>query len=461
MLVLGFGSTQAFYIAIALTFSSTIIVIKLLTEKRDLDSLYGRITIGFLLVQDAVAILALILVSAISSGNVSVGAFGFVLLKGILLLLLIIGFSKTLIPYLFHKAAKSLEILFILSIAWMLLISSLSLFLGLSVEIGAFLAGVSLANLREEQQIRSRIRPLRDLFIVFFFILLGLGFTFQNVLAEIVPIILLSAFILLGNPLIVLTIMGLLGFRKRTSFMASVTVAQISEFSLILVALGASVGHLDQSIVDTVTAVGLITILSSSYMIHNSNKLYKILSPWLNLFERKNSLEDIEIEKKDFSDHAVLIGSGRLGYEVLKQLKKQNFTTLVVDFNPSMISYLKEEKIDFLFGDITDPDIMENAQVERAKIVISTVFDPQDTLELLNSIKILSKKPLVMVTAAEREWAMKFYRAGADYVIVPRVLSGHQVAHLLTEKKLEEIKEGFLKEEHLQELREAMEKLSL
>ncbi len=126
-----------------------------------------------------------------------------------------------------------------------------------------------------------------------------------------------------------------------------------------------------------------------------------------------------------------------------------------------MISYLKEEKIDFLFGDITYPDIMENAQVERAKIVISTVFDPQDTLELLNSIKILSKKPLVMVTAAEREWAMKFYRAGADYVIVPRVLSGHQVAHLLTEKKLEEIKEGFLKEEHLQELREAMEKLSL
>lgn len=256
-------------------------------------------------------------------------------------------------------------------------------------------------------------------------------------------------------------LMGLLGFRKRTSFMASVTVAQISEFSLILIALGVNTGQLPDRIVGLVTAVGLITILGSSYMILYSSKIYMILSPWLNVFQRKNTLEGLETEKKDFSDHTVLVGSGRLGYEILKQLKKQEFKVLVVDFNPSIISYLKEQKTDFLFGDITDPEIMENAQVSKAKLVISTVFDPTDTIELLNSMKTLNKKPIVIVTAAEREWAVKFYQAGADYVIVPRILSGHQVAHLLTDKKLEEIQEGALKDEHLEELKETMKKLSL
>ena len=461
LLLIGFGLTQAFYIALALTFSSTIIVIKLLAEKRDLDSLYGRITVGFLLVQDAVAVFALIFISAIGKGNFSLGEFGLVLLKGSLLVGLLILLSKTLLPSLFQKAAKSLEIMFILAIAWMLVISSLSLFLGLSVEIGAFLAGISLANLKEQQQISARIKPLRDLFIVFFFILLGLSLTFQNIISQIFPILLLSAFILIGNPLIVLTIMGLIGFRKRTSFMASVTVAQISEFSLILIALGRAVGHLDQKVVDMVTAVGLITILCSSYMILHSRALYKKLFSWLNLFERKNTLEDFNNEVRDFSEHVVLVGSGRLGFEILGQLRKQNLQTLVIDFDPSIISYLKSENLDFLFGDITDPDIMGKANLEKAKVLISTVFDSDDTMELLNGVKLLHSKPIVIVTAAERESAIKFYSAGADYVIVPRILSGHQVAHLLTEQKLSEIKEGRVKQDHLEELRETLEKLSL
>lgn len=461
LLLLGFELTGAIYVAVALTFSSTIIVIKLLTEKRDLDSLYGRITVGFLLVQDAVAILALILVSTIGDGSFSWVQIVGVILKAAVMIGTIIVLSQGLLPWIFRKAAHSLEILFILAISWMLLVASISVLLGLSVEIGAFLAGISLANLREEQQISSRVKPLRDLFIVFFFILLGLGLTFDNVISQVFPIILLSLFILIGNPLIILTIMGILGFRKRTSFMASVTVAQISEFSLILMALGLSVGHLDQKTVDMVTAIGLITIICSSYMIIHSRSLYKKLNPLLKYFQRKDTLEDFAVDEKKFSDHVILVGSGRLGFEILKQLQSQNFQTLVVDFNPAIISYLKEEKIDFLFGDITDPDIMEAASVSTSKIIISTVFDPTDTIELLNSLKGLSHKPIVMVTAAEREWAVKFYQNGADYVIVPRVLSGHQVAHLLSSQKLADIREGRLKTEHLEELRVTLEKLSL
>src|SRR3972149_7286357 len=245
--VLGFGGIEAVYIAAALTFSSTIIVVKLLTEKRDLDSLYGKITVGFLLVQDAVAILALILVTALSGGNeASYANFLSVVIKGIILVLATVFLARNTVPWVFAKASKSLEVLFFLSVGWVLLVASLASYLGLSIEIGAFLAGVSLANLPVEHQIASRVRPLRDLFIVFFFVLLGISFSFGNVLNLLLPITVLSVFILVGNPLIVLAIMGFLGFRKRTSFLASITVAQISEFSLILVALGHKVGDLSQ-----------------------------------------------------------------------------------------------------------------------------------------------------------------------------------------------------------------------
>jgi len=454
ILLLGFSTTEAFYIALALTFSSTIIIVKLLTEKRDLDSLYGKITVGFLLVQDAVAILALILVTAVGSGGLSPGSFLFVIFKALLLAGAVLVASKTVVPFFVSKANHSLEVLFVSSVTWAVLISALALYLGLSIEIGAFLAGVSLANLKEESQIASRIRPLRDLFLVFFFVLLGLSLTFSNILALGFPILALSLFILIGNPLIVMVIMGFLGFRKRTAFLASVTVAQISEFSLVLVALGKSVGDLDQNVVDMVTAIGLLTILGSSYLVMYSSSIYRKIDKYLSIFERKKPVEQIKFDEKEFTDHVVLIGAGRLGWEILKQLQKQDFKTLVVEFNPTIAAVLRDREIDFLFGDISDPDIFEGAALNKAKLIISTVFDSGDTSELLHNLGSLEKKPLIFVTGADRESALKFYELGADYVIVPRILSGHQVAHLLTAEKLASFEEGKLRNEHMEDLRE-------
>lgn len=453
--LIGFSTVSSIYISIALAFSSTIIVVKLLTEKRDLDSLYGKISVGFLLVQDAVAIVALVLVSAMSRQSLSVVSFLGVFFNAFLLVGALLLLNRFLIPTLISKASKSIEILFVLSVGWAILMASLAATLGLSFEIGAFLAGISLANLKEEHQIASKVRPLRDLFIVFFFLVLGLNLTFGSLLGVLLPAIFLSLFILIGNPLILLLILGRLGFRKRTAFFTSLTVAQISEFSLILVTLGLKAGDLSQEVVNLVTAVALITIVGSSYMILHNRKLYKVFEKYLNFFESENPLEEVKFDQTDFNNHVILVGAGRLGSEILKRLVDRGEEVVVVDFNPNMVSTLKDKGHKVLFGDITDPEIVEAVRFDKAKFVISTIFDPEETSQLLKEVKAEHLKVPIIVTAATVEWAKHFYQKGADYVVIPRVLSGQQMASMLTsQRKIEEIFSGETRREHMEELRE-------
>ncbi len=460
-LCLGFSSVASLYIAIALTFSSTVIVVKLLTEKRDFDSLYGKLAVSILLLQDVAAIFVLILLPAIGKeGEFGFGKFFITIAVGLVLVGLVYYLSKKVLPHLFERLARNLELLFLTSLAWLLLISAISGKLGFSIEIGAFLAGLGLASLKEEHQIAARIRPLRDFFIVIFFIILGSQLVVDFSVATIGIAIILSGFVLFLKPLLVMFVVGRLGFRRRTAFMTGLTLSQISEFSLVIIFLGSRQGLLPDSVVAILTLTAFITIACSSYLLSFATKIYRKFEKYLKFVERKGEQLETNLEL-NLDGHTVLIGCNRLGWEILKQLQKQAKDILVVDFNPTVVKALQELKVNYLFGDITDPDIWRGANIEKSEVVISTIFDPEDTLELLDSLKALPNSPIVFVTAAEREWAVKFYQGGADYVIVPRVLSGHQVAHLLTNQKLEEIREGKLKHEHLEELREAMDKLSL
>ncbi|MEX0616882.1 MAG: cation:proton antiporter [Candidatus Woykebacteria bacterium] len=452
--LLGFGSLESIYIAVALTFSSTIIVVKLLTEKRDLDSLYGKVAVGFLLVQDLMAILALIVIAGVGQGDFS--AFD-------LLLNLIVGgffvaftylISKYLAGWIFDRVADNTELLFLFSIAWAMIFASLAHSFGFSIEIGSFLAGVGLSATREEYQIAARVRPLRDLFIVIFFITLGLKISLSGIVANFLPAVLLSAFVLVGNPLIVMFIMSRLGFKKRTSFLASVTVAQISEFSLIIVALGLKVSHIGQDIVNLVTLVGIITITGSSYVILNSSKIYRKISKYLNFFEKGSDLEKTFTFEKEFSDHVVLIGSGRLGGEILKNLKNSGNEVVVVDFNPRIVRDLVDREVKVIFGDINDEDIFEKLNLQKARIIISTMFDPGDTDELLGLIKEKNINVPIVVTAADPSLAVRFYERGASYVIVPRILSSYYVNHILAESNFDKLVSGEFKKKHLEEMEE-------
>lgn len=431
---LGYELLPAIYIAIALTFSSTIIVVKLLSEKNALGSLYGKIVVGFLLVQDFVALGALIFLSGLKAApsldNLPYDVIGLTFLKGSLLLVATILVGKYIMPWFLHKAGRYQEILFMISLAWgmgMAALASLPI-IGLSIEFGAFVAGVAMASSVEHFQISSRLKSLRDFFLVMFFVVLGSKMVFSSFSGILLPTFVLSIFVLIGNPVIVMLIMGGLGYRSRTSFLSSVTVAQISEFSLVLIALGHRLGHVDQSTVTLVTAIGIITITLSSYLILYGDYLHDKLRKPLRIFEFNlkgldDAGDDIEMEK-----HIVLIGSHRMGHNILHSLEEMKKKFLVVDFNPVVVEKLLAKGANALYGDITDPDIQERAGLARAKMVISTVPTYEDSLNVLEYMKHKNPKAKIILTGETEDDALRLYENGADYVLLPHFIGGLQLA---------------------------------
>jgi Kef-type K+ transport system membrane component KefB len=268
-LQLGFDHLTSLYIAIALTFSSTIIIVKLLSDKKEIDSLHGQISIGFLIIQDLVVVLLMIALSAMGTESSESPAmtFLFVALKGLGLLAFVGLLMRYVLPWLVNKLARTPELLILFAMAWALSLSAFGDFLGFSKEVGAFLAGISLASTEYREVLSGRMATLRDFLLLFFFLHLGSTLDLGIIGDQILPAVLFSLFVLIGNPLIVLVIMGIMGYRKRTAFLAGLTVAQISEFSLILAALGMSLGHIDETTMGLITLVGLITIGLSTYLI--------------------------------------------------------------------------------------------------------------------------------------------------------------------------------------------------
>lgn len=450
---IGISGVQSLALAAALTFSSTIIVVKLLEQKHDLDSLYGKVTVGYLIVQDFAAIAALIFLAAVGKEG-EASDFIITATQGALLVGLILVLNRFVLQSLFDRLAKNTEVLFIASISWALVFAAVSVSLGFSIEIGAFLAGLGLASLREEQQIASWIRPLRNLFIILFFLSLGLKLSIATIFSIFGWVVLLSLFVLIGNPLIMMVFMGFLGFRRRTSFQVAVTSAQVSEFSLIFVALGGRLGLIEEKIINLTAAVALVTIVLSTYLIIYSSKIYRVLSPYLKVFERKTLIEQPTYREQEFTNHVLLVGAGRLGWNILHGLWGKGFSVVVVDFDPKVVRKLQEEGISVIYGDISDPEIFEKALGKNPKMIISTVFDHEDTHFILQEVKNLRSAIPVVVTAAESQAALDFYRQGATYVIIPRLLSSHLVERFLLTSDFADLISGTLRKEHLEELKQ-------
>jgi Kef-type K+ transport system membrane component KefB len=431
-LSLGYSLIISSYLAIAVSFSSTIIIVKLLSEKNALGSLYGKISVGFLLVQDLVAILILLFLSGIREGGLNGQEFLFMGIKALIMLGSIWFLSKKILPLLFEKfVADSQELLFIVSIAWALGIASLVAGpLGFTLEIGGFLAGLALSNLPEHLEIAARTRPLRDFFLTIFFLSLGANLVVDGVQDVLLPASIYSLLVLVGNPIIVMIVMGFLRFKKRTSFLASVTVAQISEFSLVVVAMGYSLGHLDEKVVALTVMVAAVTMTISTYLILNAEKIYTKISDLLSIFERRLTSEVTVSKEKDFKDHVVLIGCYRTGSYILPFIKKKS-DYLIVDFNPKVHKRLTAENHPVIFGDITDPEILAKLNLNKAKLIISTIDKLADNLVLLEHIGNLRKRPTSIFTTVTRSAAIKLYENGASYVIVPDIVAGEHLRHML------------------------------
>lgn len=407
-IALGYSALHSFYIAVALTFSSTIIIVKLLSDKKEIDSLHGQIAIGFLIVQDVVVIFLMIILSTMHQSEESsfLHEFAKTLLAGFGLFLFAFLAMKWIIPRLSTFIGRSQEMLILFAIAWAVSLASVGEFIGFSGEVGAFLAGMTLTSSEFKDVISIRLVSLRDFLLLFFFVNLGANLDLSVIGSQVYPAIIFSAFVLIGNPLIVLIIMGIMGYRKRTSFLAGLTVAQISEFSLIFAGLGFTMGHITNEVVGLITLVGLITIGLSTYMILYSHTLYDILSPGMSLFERsKRNAEDkpVHWEHRDYD--LIIIGLGRFGRRLAKILDEHpHITYLGVDFDPGVVKELKELGKDVIYGDMEDPDILNDIPCREDSIIVSTVANNQLSEHL---VRVLQKKKLrgiFVTTSTEREY---------------------------------------------------------
>lgn len=437
LITLGFDTVSSIYLSIALAFSSTIVIMKLLSDKKELDSLHGKISVGFLIIQDFIAIFILLIVSTLSSSSNLSTALLETTLFGILIGCILVFLSIFVLPVVTKYIANSQDLLLLFSIAWCFLIASIFYYFKFSVEAGALIAGITLSTSPYHIEISSRLKPLRDFFLVLFFILLGSHMVFSNVYETIFPIILLSLFVLIGNPIIVMILMGLFGYTKRISFLSGLTVAQISEFSLILVTMGVAAGHIQPSIVSTTTAIGLLTFIGSSYMILYSQPLYKKLSPFISVFE-KNSVKNKKYnDAKSYLDQydVVLFGYNRIGFDILNTLNVIKANYLVVDFNPKVISLLTQKEINCLYGDANDIELLSELNFAKCKLVVSTIPNVETNLSIIKKVNQENPRVSLTMVAHQIKDAVTLYKAGATYVIMPHFLGGKQFADYLKRNK--------------------------
>jgi Kef-type K+ transport system membrane component KefB len=443
---LGYGLAVAFHfpamaalaIGICLSFSSTIIILKLLSDKKENTRLFAKLTIGLLLAQDIIAAIVL-LISSGGHDGFSVDRILWLAVKGLALAVFLVLANLQILPRFQKIIASNQELLFLFAIGWGFGIATLAEHLGLSLEIGALIAGISLATLPYSQEISTRLRPLRDFFIIVFFIQLGSGLALGHLNGVWWPVIILSLAVIVLKPVIVMSILGLLGYTKRTSFKAALTNSQISEFSLVFIVLLANNGSVSGRVVSVITLVAIITIAISSYLITYSDGIYVALQDHLRLFE--SSRANFEQETAAQTYDIVQFGYNRGGAELLKVFKSiKGKKTVVVDYNPEVIDILERRKVHYIYGDASDLELLDEIGIERAKIIVSSISDFDTNKFLITQLEARNTRAVIIARADSAEEATQLYALGASYVTVPHYVGAEKLSSFLK-------RHGFKKEE--------------
>jgi Kef-type K+ transport system membrane component KefB len=448
VLALGKGWLEALYVAVALTFSSTIIIVKLLSDKRELDSLHGRIAVGFLIVQDLAVVIAMMAMSALRGSGEAGADTGW---SAVLLSLswrlaaaavALFVLMRWVLPAVVAAMARSQELLLVFAIAWGVALAALGEWAGFSKEAGAFLAGFSLASTPYREAMNARLTGIRDFLLLFFFIDLGARLDFSTLGAEMVPAVVLSLFVLIGNPLIVMAIMGFMGYRRRTGFLAGLTVAQISEFSIVFVAMGITLGHVGVQALGLTTLVGLVTITVSTYMILYAQPLYERLAPWLRVFERDHPFREVAAESQSAgtrSAQVIVFGLGRYGSRLFEQLRADGVAVIGVDFDPEAVRALQGRGLPVLFGDGEDPDFLESLPLRQARWVITTFPQWESNRALLHALQAVHYRGQVVGAVRDAAHGRALSDAGVAHILNPfDDAADHAAARLAQEIRKQE-----------------------
>lgn len=433
----GMSLIEAVYLGLGLSFSSTVVVVKLLIEGRNLDSLYGKLSVGILLLEDVLAVVILLGLTASPTSSVfNLGltqALPILSFSGkvFILLTFAIILSRYILSSLFRAVSESGELLFLTALAWCFIYTSFAQILGFSTLIGAFLAGVALANSPYHYQIQGKVRPMRDFFVALFFVFLGTKVDFSQVQNTYQLILIFTFYAVFIKPIIFLLILGSFGFRKHTLFHTSINLSQISEFSLIILVVGFNFGLVGSAALTVIATSAVLSIIISSFLISRSSNIYKVLSSALGFFERRKPHFVEEGIKTDLENHVVLIGSHQVGENLVRFFEKEKIPFLVLDFNPFQVEKLAKEEIPVIFGDMGDPEVLNLLNLEKAKMVISTVPDIHDNKLLIEGLKNMHTTIAVIVRSDSVKEAKNLYKFGASFVYIPDVVSGEYLVDML------------------------------
>jgi Kef-type K+ transport system membrane component KefB len=445
-LALGLDALTSLYVAIALTFSSTIIIVKLLSDKREIDSLHGRIALGFLIVQDIVVVLAMIVVSALAAGQgqaSAVAGLARVLVGGVVMLVIVGLVIRYAAGPVTAQLAKAPELLAGFAIGWAALLAAVGDYVGLGKELGGLLAGVALASTPFREAIAARLSSLRDFLLLFFFIALGSRLDLGGLSEQLGAAAVLSVFVLVGNPLIVVAIMGYMGYRRRTGLLAGFTVAQISEFSLIFMAMGVTLGHVAGAALGLVTLVGLVTIALSTYMITHSHRLAGWLDAPLRIFERREPWREAATVGDGTNSpqrvDVVLFGLGRFGGAIAHRLRARGLVVLGVDFDPEVVREWHGRGLPAVYGDASDPELVATLPLDDARwvvcaapAVIGALTHEDHRLALLDALRARHFAGRTAMAAHSQAEADMLLKRGADVVLLPFQDAAERAAELLT-----------------------------
>ncbi len=428
-LLLKFSAIESIYIGLILAFSSTMIVIKLLSDKNELDSIHGRIILGVLVVQDVLAVLALSLLGS-SSGTFSIANFGIIIAKGTLLFGIIYVATKYLLPLVLKFVVESTELLFVGALTICFVFAGLAYYLGYSLSIGAFVAGLALGSTPFNFEIASRIKPLRDFFAIIFFVALGMSIILSGMAKLILPLIIFFLIVIVIKPIITFYAVKWFKYSNRTSFFTGTALAQVSEFSLILAAQALSLKQISEGTFTITTLITIITMILTAYIIKFDDSMYGWFSRWMKRDEIHGKDEIGKLPKK-LRNHIVVFGTHRMGMKIIKTLVELKKNFVVADINPERVRTLLKKKINCVYGDMANSELYEMLHLRDASVVISSVNQFDNNLKMINAVRKENRKVIVIVATRSYTEAIRLYKAGADYVVLPETLGGEKVSNYM------------------------------
>ncbi|MHC6152003.1 cation:proton antiporter domain-containing protein [Bradyrhizobium elkanii] len=432
-LAVGGGKFDAIYLCVACALSSTVIIVKVLYEKRELDTLPGRITLGVLVLQDIFAILFLAVQPSLDNLQISVVLLSMARVAVLVATALVL--SRYVLPRLFHQIARRPELVLLGALAWCFLIGEIAERLHLSREMGSLVAGVSISTFPYALDVTAKVTTLRDFFITLFFVALGMTIPIPG-LSVIWLALVIAAFTVASRLITTFTPLYLMKQGLRASLLPAINLAQISEFSLVVIQTGVAANHIGTETASAASFAFVVLAVLSTFAMARSDQIVRGLIGPL----KRIGLRDLDQEGQGRGEaghegghgeirRIVILGFFRAASALISQIERQNQSLLeqisVIDFNPLVFRTLSDRGMHVIYGDISNVDTLVHAGIGKAEIIILSVPDfllvGADNEKLVRHVRALNPTARIVATADLLTGVDDLYSAGADYVTVTRL----------------------------------------